>query len=341
MTKPIRLPGAAAALAAAMALSACGGGGGPGAPGSSQSLGVGNPGGGGPGAPGSSQSPGVGNPGGGPGAPGSSQSPRVGNPGGGGGLRGLAPSLTAGGVTASVEYTTQPALSVKKGSTVWTDNPAAAGDVQAAPTGWASETKLNAASGSETERFRAVAKIASASDEDYLAYGYWNRAPLDSLDDYKPFYYGATPYKGNVVEQAGDATYKGGATGIYRTDTSRGATAVDGRFTANVSISVNFGHDSAGTARLRFGMSGIRTLTSAGAAGPTLNDTVSGYFSAWTTRPGFTGEGLTVDSRWGGQFFGPSGGKPTGIAGWVEKLRAEVKNSTNYVVLRGVFGAKR
>ena len=125
--------------------------------------------------------------------------------GGGGGSNTTGPSLTAGGVTAVVEYDTTnsaASLSVKKGSTVWTESPATA-DVQAAPTGWASETRLNAAAATATERFRVVAIIASDSDKDYLAYGYWNRIPLDDLGDYKPFYYGAMPYYRRYRQMAG------------------------------------------------------------------------------------------------------------------------------------------
>ncbi len=270
--------------------------------------------------------------------------------GGGGGGTGTGtsgPSLTAGGVTAGVEYDTtssEPSLSIKKGSTAWDASPPDA-DVQAAPSGWASSTRINAATGSETERFRVVAKIASASDEDYLAYGYWNRHPLDNLDDYQPFYYGKTPYTGNVVEQTGGpVTYTGGATGVYQTDTSDDATAVAGRFTADVSISASFGGNSE-AASLRLGMSNIVTRTSAGtAAGPELNDILNivGLRATNVKDASFTGIGNTSAVRWGGYFYGPSGANPSGITGWFEKLYTTFRDgSSGGVFLNGAFGAKK
>ena len=104
-------------------------------------------------------------------------------------------------------------LSVTKGDTEWTDIPTSA-DVQAAPSGWVSKTRLNAPAATASERFRVVAKIDSATDNDDLAYGYWSRVPLESPDDFKPFYHGKTPYTGNGEEQTGSAAYTGGATGV-------------------------------------------------------------------------------------------------------------------------------
>ena len=259
-----------------------------------------------------------------------------GGSGGGGGPLTSGPSLTAGGVTARVSWTGGPVLTISRGGAEWTGSPVP-GDIQAAPSGWYSSTRLNS-SHAATERFRLVAEIDSASDEDYLAYGYWNRIPLDSLDDFKPFYYGSMPYTGNVRRQTGSARYTGGATGVYRLN---GATAVAGRFTADVAINVSFGLNTE-PASLQFGMSNFATRTSAGtAAGPAVDGTGSRALIAEAAGSSFTGTGSFGGARWGGRFFGPSGAHPTGIAGWFEKLRAEVKNSTNYVVLRGVFGAKR
>ncbi len=264
--------------------------------------------------------------------------------GGGGGTGTSGPSLTAGGVTAGVEYDTAssaPSLSIKKGSTAWEASPPAA-DVQAAPSGWASSTRINADSGSETERFRVVAKIASASDDDYLAYGYWNRHPLDDLDDYKPFYYGKTPYTGNVVERTGSVTYTGGATGVYQTDANVGTTAVAGRFTADVTLTVSFGTTSSEAPGLRLGMSNIATRTSAGTAtGPELSDIASTDLTATATAPSFTGTGANIGARWGGQFYGPSSGVPTGIVGWFKTVSAVYAGSTKTAVLHGTFGAKK
>ena len=308
----------AAAAIAALALSACGGGGGSGGrglsgPGPSTS---------GPSTPDTS-TPDTSTPG--PSTPDTS-TPAVST---------LAPSLTAEGVTAVVEYDTAnsaASLSIKKGSTVWTDSPT---DVQAAPTGWASETRLDAAAATATERFRVVAKIASATDGDYLAYGYWNGIPLDGVDDYKPFYYGQTPYTGNVAEQTGSATYNGGATGVYRT--SSDTSAINGRFTANAAVYLSIGGDPAAV-RMQISLSNIATLTSAGSAGPTLDNLTTGLFAATITDSSFT---RPSGSHWGGQFFGPSGALPTGIAGWFENQLARNTVTNASVFLNGTFGAKR
>ena len=158
-------------------------------------------------------------------------------------------SLTDGGVTAGVGWdaeNSKASLSIKKGSTVWTDSPPAA-DVQGPPDfsldtrKWAALTRINAASGSETERFRVVAQVKSSADlnEDYVACGYWNRVPLDSLDDYKPFYCGKAPYTGNVADvTSAFRLFCGGATGVYRLGMGN---AVGGRFTSNVRMTMQFG----------------------------------------------------------------------------------------------------
>ena len=161
--------------------------------------------------------------------------------------------------------------------------------------------------------------------------------PVDSLDDFKPFYYGKMPYTGNVRRQTGSAAYAGGATGVYRLN---GGTAVNGRFTADVSITANFGSNT-DAAALKLRMSNFATRISAGtAAGPEIESALSSLLIADAAGSSFTGTG-SFTGKWGGRFFGPSGGKPTGIAGWFEKVRAEVASSTNFVVLRGVFGAKK
>ena len=253
---------------------------------------------------------------------------------GGGATEVLGRSPSAGGVKAYLTHdgTNQGITIAKDGR--WSHPPST---VQPAPAGWVAATKQNKPGDAATELFRAVGKIADADDEDYLLYGYWNRLPLTQLSDYKPFYYGKTPYAGKVVEQTGDATYTGGATGVYRTDTT---TAVAGRFTADVTITATFDVGDAKSASLRFGMSNIATLTSAGAAGPSLDDTSATALNARTTGSSFTGTGANSGSRWAGQFYGPSGGVPTGIAGWFEGVLASGTVS-GYGLLTGTFGAKK
>ena len=48
--------------------------------------------------------------------------------------------------------------------------------------------------------------------------------------------------------------------------------------------------------------------------------------------------------RWGGQFYGPSSGVPTGVAGWFKQLRGNINVGGNIVMnvtLDGTFAAKR
>lgn len=304
-----RLRMLAAAAIAVLALSACGGGVG------SSGSGVGNSG------------SGVGNSGSGGGN----------SDGGGGATSTLGRSPSAGGVTAEINHTgVSQNIRIAKGDYLWMHDPSTA---QPPPTGWIAETKLNAPAATATELFRAVGTIPSAGNEDYLLYGYWNRLPLDSLGDYEPFYYGGTPYTGNVREQTGAASYTGGATGVYQTDTSPGATAVAGRFTADVEISVNFGNETE-DGGLQLGMSNIATLTSAGAAGPTLDD-IRSTLTADVEGSGFTGDGPNNGSRWGGQFYGPSDGVPTGLAGWFEGILARSSDDSGVAFLSGTFGAKK
>ncbi len=267
--------------------------------------------------------------------------------GGGGGTGTLGPSLTAGGVTAGVEYDTtnsEPSLSIKKGETAWTHSPPTA-DVQAVPNhehdpsdDWATLTRINATTGSEKERFRVVANIESASDVNYLAYGYWNRVPLDSLDDYKPFYYGANPYDGNVQELTESRTviYYGGATGVYR---EHDATEVAGRFTANVRIRVDFNPDS--NPAFNFRLKDIRSRTSDGSGAGQSKNTFVSVFNGNIEGPSghvFTDEDdpefrLTV------QFLGYSGFVPIGVVGTFSYLTGDI-GGEEVVALFGVYGAR-
>ena len=260
--------------------------------------------------------------------------------GGGGGetsTLGLSPS--AGGVTAAIAWDAQPVIKVSKGGTEWTH----ASDTSQQPpnAAWIAATFLDDSEDMATERFRAVAYKASENDEDYLLYGYWNRLPLAALNDYEPFYYGKTPYTGNVVERTGEVTYSGGATGVYQFKPSTGSTTVDGRFSANVDIIVAFGMNT-DEAGLRFTMHGIETLTSAGATGPGLNDVAYGTLRASASGRNFTGDGTNAGATWGGQFYGPSDADPTGIAGWFKTLRVGITGDpSNFALLHGTFGTRK
>ncbi|MYJ77488.1 MAG: hypothetical protein F4047_04885 [Caldilineaceae bacterium SB0670_bin_27] len=259
--------------------------------------------------------------------------------GGGGETSTLGQSPSARGVTAAISFSTAPVVRVTKGGVFWVHRP---DTVQGEPTGWKAVTYLEKPKTSaENELFRAVAYKAAEKDEDYLVYGYWNRLPLAALNDYEPFYYGKTPYTGNVVERTGEVTYSGGATGVYQFKPSTGSTTVDGRFSANVVITVAFGMNTE-KAGLRFAMSGIETLTSAGAMGPGLDDVTSGTLRASASGRNFTGDGTNAGATWGGQFYGPTGADPTGIAGWFKTLRAGITGDpSNFALLHGTFGTRR
>ena len=75
-----------------------------------------------------------------------------GSAGGGGGTGYLSPSLTAGGVTASVGWTGGPVLTISRGGAQWIGAVPDA-DTQAAPANWTSQTRLNNGE-NPTERFR-------------------------------------------------------------------------------------------------------------------------------------------------------------------------------------------
>ncbi len=260
--------------------------------------------------------------------------------GGGGGetsTLGLSPS--AGGVTAAIAWDTQPVIKVSKGGTEWTH---ASDTAQQPPSSdWVAVTLLNDPEATATELFRAVAYKRTETDEDYLLYGYWSRLPLAALNDYQPFYYGETPYTGNVVERTGEVTYAGGATGVYQFKPSTGSTTADGHFTANVDIIVAFGMNT-DEAELRFAMSAIETVTSAGATGPGLNDVAYGTLRASASGRSFTGDGTNAGAKWGGQFYGPSDADPTGIAGWFKTLRVGITGDPSAIaLLHGTFGARR
>ena len=176
--------------------------------------------------------------------------------------------------------------------------------MQAAPTGWSTHTRLNAPAATATERFRVLTKLASADDQDYLAYGYWNRIPLNDLGDYKPFYYGKTPYTFKIRKVQGTGNFEGGATGVYVTGKDDSTTSVAGRFTADVSIKVIYGdHDD--DALVSFDIKNVVTRKSDGTgAGPTLNQANSVELQATVSDPSFTAPGFASTASWGGHFYG-------------------------------------
>ncbi len=273
-----------------------------------------------------------------------------GGSGGGGGTGILAPSLTAGGVTAAITHTgSLQKITITKGGTVWTDDPSGFDEEEPTSHGgwvWETDTKLNAPAATATERFRAVGTIASATDDDYLLYGYWAREPANVNDhlymrDYKPFYYGKKPYTGNVQGQTGRVTYRGGATGVAQeTDTAGDGSRVVGRFGIDAAVIVDFGSNTeAPELELRFVPDSFDLYYTDGSSGPNISG-MDGVPEATATGPSFYSPGDSSGFKvWGGQFFGPSGSAPTGVAGWFRNLRT-VGGSKGFL-LHGTFAAKK
>lgn len=256
--------------------------------------------------------------------------------GGGGTVQTRQPSLTAGGVTAHISYSGTANISIRKGSQPWTHIP---NHLLAAPStaGWTAATRLNDLPADATERFYAVTDIGSATDNDYLAYGYWSKNKPASLsldaDDFRSFFYGNTLYTGNVAGLPitnTAVTYTGGAAGVYRilgTDSY-------GHFQANIELRALFGEGGS----IRATLSDISVMSSS----PAFNFREEG-FDAKLSGSSFTGTGPTSGSSWGGKFFGPSGGDatPTGVAGWFESLTSTETGSDRKASLNGSFAANR
>ena len=262
--------------------------------------------------------------------------------GGGGGSSGssggptstLGRSPTAGGVTASLTHDgTNQNIVIKKGGTEWTE---VAHNRGLEPSGWKRVTRLNAHRDmGPTERFYAVGRIASSTDQDYLLYGYWASLPIDKLDDYKPFYYGKTPYTGNVLALTGTVTYSGGAAGVYQEEGD--STQARGDFTSdNAKFTVTF---SATGAMAQLILRDMEAYTDEVTIGPEFGASATGQFKI--TGASFAGTHASNGSTWGGQFYGPSSATPTGVLGWFKSLRVWSSGAGKWHRLYGVFGGKR
>ena len=258
------------------------------------------------------------------------------------GNSGKQPGLTAGGVTVSmvnsppttgVEHTN---FTIRKGVTRWATP---ANHTLGAPsTDWAADTRLSGVSTLETtERFHAVTDYATEDDDDYLAYGFWSRNTPDTLDasGFQSFFYGNMPYAGNVRALAtGNATYTGGAAGVYRIED----TDDYGYFQANVQLTASFGEGGRVEAR----MTGITSQSGS----PSFNFGDSPpLFADYSGGNRFAGR--SHGPVWGGQFFGPSGSgqNPSGVAGWFEKVPVDDPAPSDPLNpgrahLSGSFGAK-
>ena len=178
------------------------------------------------------------------------------------------------------------------------------------------------------------------SDTDYLAGGFWLSFPDDlaHTEGYSggAFADGNDPFhQANILGLQGTATYTGFAAGTY---TLRSLEGFDlGTFVGVVNLNADFGADNAlGT------ISGsitdvevddepiVASLDLGTAAVGSVN---SGFFEGQATG---VAEGLTLQGRWGGQFYGngEANGLPSSVAGTFGGRSAD--NAANYV---GAFGA--
>ena len=177
-------------------------------------------------------------------------------------------------------------------------------------------------------------------DADYLAFGYWNKVPAETLADFVPFYYGSMPYGGNVQALSGTATYTGHAVGGYQRNNYDAQTGVAdptfGHFIANVRLSAFFGGED--------GMSTIDGIVEDFTT-PTTGD--QDLLALWevmlkrTEVNGQTFNGDTDGGTWDGAFFGPATDDdgmmihPSGVAG---TFNATVGTSG---AVMGAYGAER
>lgn len=259
---------------------------------------------------------------------------------GGQGVSVKQPSLTAGGVRASMANTgggvgNTTILIRTVGGISWSHNPA--NELTAPSADWVADTKLNAPSSLARERFHAVTDYNTDGDSDYLAYGFWSRNVPDTLTPagFRSFFYGNMPYAAGIGDVNGPlnavVTYTGGAAGVYRI----AGTSSYGYFKGNFQLKAGFGEGGKVEARI----TGISRQS--GSPAFDFGDS-SRLFAGYSGGNRFTG--LSHGPNWGGQFFGPSGSGqiPTGVAGWFENVTSEstATNDNRVAGLSGSFGAK-
>lgn len=329
MKKTLRLLGAAAL---ALGLSGCGGGGGGSA--------------GGPAAPSTG--------GGGSGAPGPS-------------ARQPASGAGAGGVSVTVSRGSgAPSFAFSQGGAAWGQAASAWEETGQDNHGHATAGGFNIASWpGETRRSGSRARVAAHTnigqamngeeDADYLVFGYWND-PGDT-DEIAPFYWGSQPFTGSLPA-TGSASYSGAAAGTYAPVLGFGGlTASNGYFTANVSLTANFGNAPTVSGRVNgfkvypytAGRSdppdllpALSTWSITLESAPVSGSGFSGAATGSTTKAGTT----TTNSggTWSGSFFGPSGAAPTGATGEFEADLDGFKDSRlngprNKFAVKGAFAA--
>ena len=183
--------------------------------------------------------------------------------------------------------------------------------------------------------------VSGVDETDYLAGGIWVFIPEDGgADDYEfgAFADGVDPFtQENIAGLEGEATYKGGATGVYSHGTNGGR--LNEFFDADVTLMADFGNDiNAGTIdgtidRFRVdgrGLPGgpVLTLMTADIGGSN-----SGFHTG-NTSMSYNNEAFT--GKWGGQFYnnGAAADNPGAVAGTFGAANGDGDES-----FVGVYGA--
>lgn len=178
------------------------------------------------------------------------------------------------------------------------------------------------------------------SDTDYLAGGFWLFVPDDLAHTAGytggAFADGSDPFRqANILGLQGTATYSGYAAGMYSLRSVEGFDL--DTFEGVVNLSADFGAEnglgtiSGSITDVEVDGEAIAATLNLGTAG--LGSANSGFFEGQATG---VAQGLTLEGRWGGQFFGNSepDGMPSSVAGTFGGRSAD--NVANFV---GAFGA--
>ena len=186
----------------------------------------------------------------------------------------------------------------------------------------------------------AYSDITDGSDTDYLAGGIWLYVPDDVTDagSYAggAFADGSDPFRQeNILALQGTATYEGYAVDTYALHS--GASPDIDVFEAAVSLTADFGAEN-GLGTVRGSITDVEV--DGEPLGATLNlgaapigSNNSGFFEGQATG---TANGLALEGRWGGRFFGNGAATdtPGSVAGTFGGHSTD--NAANFL---GVFGA--
>ena len=186
----------------------------------------------------------------------------------------------------------------------------------------------------------AYSDITGGSDTDYLAGGIWLYVPDDVTDagSYAAgaFADGSDPFRQeNILALQGTATYEGYAVGTYALQS--GASPDMDVFDAAVSLTADFGAEnglgtvSGSITNVEVDGESLDATLNLGTAA--IGSTDSGFFEGQATG---TANGLALEGKWGGRFFGngAAADTPGSVAGTFGGHSTD--NVANFV---GVFGA--